>query len=61
MRKKIAINVAYNLLMILSVFGMFWAYNNKSILIVVFFGAVFAAVLFFKIQLLKDVRREIKK
>lgn len=58
MGKKIAINVFYNLAMILCVFGMFWAYNNQSLLIVFFFAAAFAAILFFKIQLIKDFRKD---
>jgi hypothetical protein len=61
MGKKIALNVFYNLILILSFFGMIWAYRNDSLLIVAFFGAVFAAILIFKIQLVKDVRKDIKK
>lgn len=61
MGKRIAINVFYNLMLIASVFGMVWAFNNDSLLIVFFFAAVFAAVLFFKVQLLKDVRKQVKK
>lgn len=61
MGKKIIINVCYNLGLILSIFGMGWAYNNNSVLIVVFFAATFAAVLFFKIQLVRDFRKDLKK
>jgi hypothetical protein len=61
MGKKIAINVFYNLGLILSIFGMGWAFQNNSLLIVAFFGATFAAFLFFKIQLVKDFRKDIKK
>ncbi|MEE1946319.1 DUF6358 family protein [Pedobacter sp. KR3-3] len=61
MGKKIAINVFYNLGIIASVFGMIWAFNNKSPLIIAFFGATFAAFLYFKIQLIKDFRKGIKK
>ncbi len=57
MKKKIFINVAYNLGLILSIVGMAWAYNNNSWLIVVFFAAIFAAFAFFKIQLLKDLKK----
>jgi hypothetical protein len=57
MRKKLAINVFYNLVLILSFIGMIWAYQNDSLLIVAFFGATFAAILFFKIQLLKDLNK----
>jgi hypothetical protein len=61
MGKKIALNVFYNLILILSFIGMIWAYQNNSLLIVAFFGAVFAAILIFKIQLVKDVRKDTNK
>lgn len=61
MGKKIAINVFYNLALILSVIGMGWAFSNNSLLIVAFFGATFAAFLFFKIQLVKDIKKDLKK
>lgn len=61
MGKKIAINVFYNIGLILSIFGIGWAYRNDSLLIVAFFAATFAAILFFKIQLIKDFRKDIKK
>lgn len=60
MRKKIFINVFYNLAIVLSIFGMIWAYNNQSPLIIAFFGAVLIAFGYFKLQLLKDVRNETK-
>ena len=58
MKKKIFINVAYNLGLIVSLFGMAWAYNNNSWLIVVFFAATFMAFAYFKAQLLKDLRKD---
>ena len=58
MKKKIFINVAYNLGLILSIVGMGWAYNNHSWLIVIFFVATFLAFAFFKVQLLKDLRKD---
>jgi hypothetical protein len=61
MKKKIALNVFYNLFLILAVFGISWSVNNKSPLIAVFCGAAFAAILFFKIKLIQDVRKEVKK
>ena len=61
MGKKIALNVFYNLVLILAVIGMGWAYQNDSLLIVVFFAAVFVSILFFKIQLVKEFRKGIKK
>ena len=56
MGKKIALNVFYNLVLILSVMGMGWALKNDSLLIVAFFAATFTAILFFKVQLVKQVR-----
>lgn len=61
MGKKIALNVFFNLALILSIFGMGWAFQNSSPLIVAFFGATFAAFLYFKIQLVKGFRNGIKK
>jgi hypothetical protein len=61
MGKKIALNVFYNLLLILSIIGMGWAYQNSSPLIIVFFAATFFTVLFFKIQLVKDFKKDAKK
>ena len=58
MRKKIFINVFYNLCIILSIFAMLWAYDNQSPLIVAFFGAILIAFGYFKLQLLKEVRKE---
>jgi hypothetical protein len=58
MGKKILLNVLLNLGLILSIFGMVWAYNNNSPLIVAFFGATFVACIYVKIQLLKSVRKD---
>lgn len=60
MGKKIALNVIYNLVLILSVAGMVWSYQHDSLLIVAFFGAVFAGVLVFKIQLVKAIKKDLK-
>ncbi len=57
MGKKLALNVFYNLALILSVIGMGWAFKNDSLLVVAFFAATFTAILYFKIQLLKNFRK----
>ncbi|MEJ5993690.1 DUF6358 family protein [Pedobacter sp. Du54] len=57
MGKKLALNVFYNLLLIFSVLGMGWAFKNDSLLIVAFFAATFTAILYFKIQLVKNFRK----
>lgn len=61
MGKKILVNVLYNVGLILSIFGIGWAYNNNSPLIIFFFVATFATFLYFKIQLVKDFRKDLKK
>lgn len=61
MKKKIFLNVFYNLMLIISVFGMIWSYNNKSPLIIVFFAAIFGSFVYLKIQLIKDLRNTLKK
>jgi hypothetical protein len=57
MGKKLALNVFYNLVLILSIIGMGWAFKNDSLLIVAFFVGTFAAILYFKIQLVKSFRK----
>ncbi|MCY1535495.1 hypothetical protein D9M68_709040 [compost metagenome] len=57
MGKKIALNVFYNLVLFFSVIGMAWAYKNNSPLISIFLLAVFVAVLYFKVQLVKNFRK----
>ncbi|MFD0940166.1 DUF6358 family protein [Pedobacter boryungensis] len=56
MKKKILLNVLFNLGIILSIFGMGWSYNNKSPLVVAFFGATFVAFVYVKIQLIKTIK-----
>ncbi|MBB2146373.1 hypothetical protein GM921_12805 [Pedobacter sp. LMG 31464] len=56
MRKKIFLNVLFNLGIILSIFGMGWAFNNNSPLIIAFFAATFVAFIYVKIQLLKSLK-----
>ncbi len=58
MGKKIALNVFYTLCLVMCFLGMVWAYKNNSYLIVLFFASAFATFLFFKIQLLKDFKKE---
>jgi hypothetical protein len=58
MGKKIALNVFYNLILIVSVIGAAWSYQNRSPLIIAFFGAIFVMILYFKIQLIKAIKKE---
>jgi len=60
MGKKIALNVFYNLGIILSVFGMIWGYNNKNYMAIVLFVVTAAFFLYLKIQLVKEMRNSLK-
>ncbi|RZL50455.1 MAG: hypothetical protein EOP00_04385 [Pedobacter sp.] len=61
MKKKIFLNVLFNLGIILSIFGMVWAYNNNSPLIIAFFAATMIAFIYVKIQLIKSLNKDLKK
>lgn len=61
MKKKIFLNAFYNLAMILCIIGAFWAYENKSPLIAVFLVAVLGAFLFFKVKLIKELKKDFKQ
>ncbi|MHA4893693.1 DUF6358 family protein [Pedobacter sp. PWIIR3] len=60
MKKQIALNVFYNLGLIVSVCGLFWAFKNNNYLIMALFIAASALFLYLKIQLIKDVRTTLK-
>ncbi|WP_316816675.1 DUF6358 family protein [Pedobacter nyackensis] len=60
MIKKIAINVFYNLGIILSIIGMVWAYNNAKYLVLPLFLVTGAFFIYLKIQLAKEVRASLK-
>lgn len=61
MFKKVLLNVFYNIAIFTMVMCLFWGINKERYSIVIV--AVFAASLFvfFKIRLLKEVKRETKK
>lgn len=61
MKAKIFLNAFYNLAMIFCIIGAFWAYENKSPLISIFLVAVMAAFLFFKIKLIKELKKDFKQ
>ena len=61
MWKKIALNVFYNLGVILSGYGVFWAFNNQKYLIVALFVATAGFFLYQKLQLMKEMRSNLKK
>nr|WP_121269804.1 DUF6358 family protein [Pedobacter schmidteae] len=61
MGKKIALNVFYNLGIILSIFGIVWGYNNTKYLVIVLFVATAAFFLYLKLQLVKEMRNNLKK
>ncbi|WP_090785685.1 DUF6358 family protein [Pedobacter sp. ok626] len=60
MGKKIALNVFYNLGIILSIFGMVWGYNNKQYLVIGLFVITAAFFLYLKLQLIKEMRNSLK-
>lgn len=61
MIKKIALNVFFNLGLIVSLFGVVWAYNNTKYAAVVLFVATAALFLYLKLQLMKEMRSALKK
>jgi low affinity Fe/Cu permease len=61
MGKKIALNVFYNLGLIVSIFGAVWAFNNTKYLVIVLFVATTAFFLYLKLQLIKEMRNALKK
>lgn len=60
MGKKIALNVFYNLGIILSLFGIAWGYNNTKYLAIVLFLITGAFFLYVKLQLIKEMRANLK-
>ena len=60
MGKKIALNVFYNLGIIVSVFGIVWGYNNTKYLAVTLFVVTAAFFLYLKLQLVKEMRNNLK-
>lgn len=61
MGKKIALNVFYNLGLIVSIFGAVWAFNNTKYLVIVLFVATAVFFLYLKLQLIKEMRSALKK
>ena len=61
MKQKIFLNAFYNLAVILCIVGAFWAYENKSPLISIFLVAAIAAFLFFKIKLIRQLKKDFKQ
>jgi hypothetical protein len=61
MKKKIFLNAFYNLALVFSVIGAFWAFDNKSPLVAIFLISAGAAFLFFKIKLIKELNKELKQ
>lgn len=61
MGKKIALNVIYNLGIILCIFGAVWGYNNQNYPVIFGFLAVAAFLLYLKINLIKGLKDTLKK
>lgn len=60
MGKKFALNIVYNIGLIVSVMGMVWSVQNKHYLYALLLLASVALFLYLKTKLLKAVREEIK-
>lgn len=61
MKKKIALNVFYNLGLIISVCGIFWAFKNSYYPAVALFVATAGFFLYLKIKLIKEIRNTLKQ
>ncbi|QIL39325.1 hypothetical protein G7074_08570 [Pedobacter sp. HDW13] len=61
MGKKFALNIFYNLAIILSIFGLVWCYNNAKYLPAGFLVGVTCCLFYFKYQLTKDIRKSFKE
>lgn len=61
MGKKIALNVFYNLGIIVSIFGVVWGYNNSKYLAIALFVVTAAFFLYLKLQLVKEMRNTLKR
>jgi hypothetical protein len=61
MVKKIALNVFYNLAIIVSIIGMIWCFNNQKYLIIPLFLATAAFFIYLKVQLVREMRNTLKK
>jgi len=61
MVKKIALNVFYNLAIIVSIIGAIWCFNNEKYLVIALFVATGAFFIYLKIQLMKEMRKTLKK
>jgi hypothetical protein len=59
--KKFALNIFYNLAIILSIFGLVWCYNNAKYLPAGFLVGVTCCLFYFKYQLTKDIRKSFKE
>lgn len=61
MIKKIALNVFFNIGLIVSIFGTVWGYKNTKYAAVALFVATAALFLYLKLQLVKEMRNSLKK
>ncbi|MFC3364584.1 DUF6358 family protein [Pedobacter fastidiosus] len=61
MGKKFLLNIFYNLGIILSLFGIVWCYQNGKYLPAAFLVGTACALIYFKIQLMKQIRKTFKE
>ncbi|WP_421941972.1 DUF6358 family protein [Pedobacter sp.] len=61
MGKKFALNIFYNLAIILAICGVVWCYQNSKYLPAAFLVGVAACLFYFKYQLTKEIRKSFKE
>lgn len=61
MVKKILLNVFYNLAIIVSIIGIVWCFNNGKYPVIALFVVTAALFGYLKFQLMRDVRKSLKK
>ncbi len=60
MWKKLILNVCINLVLICSSIGIVWSWQHKHYAFIVGLGFVFILFVYFKINMIKEVRSKLK-
>ncbi|MES2456087.1 MAG: DUF6358 family protein [Bacteroidota bacterium] len=61
MVKKIALNVFYNLAIIVSIIGIIWCFNNAKYPLIALFLTTGVLFGYLKVQLMREVKNTLKK
>jgi len=59
--KKFALNIFYNLAIMLSICGIIWCYQNQKYLPAAFLLGACVAIAYFKVQLTKQIKKSFKE